>query len=104
MSTIGAQIAYTGSPLVVPTWAILNILASLVFWIYIISPALYYSNTWSFAYFPIQSTDIFDNMGKSYNVTKVVNKADDFTLDYGKYKAYSDVSNSWYTQSFGTEF
>ncbi|CAG9974990.1 unnamed protein product [Clonostachys byssicola] len=101
-----AQIAYTGSPLVVPTWAILNILASLVFWIYIISPALYYSNTWSFAYFPIQSTDIFDNMGKSYNVTKVVNKADDFTLDYAKYKAYSDIylPTTYALTKFGLSF
>uniref|UniRef100_A0A8H7N1U6 OPT family small oligopeptide transporter n=1 Tax=Bionectria ochroleuca TaxID=29856 RepID=A0A8H7N1U6_BIOOC len=101
-----AQIAYTGSPLVVPTWAILNILASLVFWIYIISPALYYSNTWSFAYFPIQSTDIFDNMGKSYNVTKVVNKADDFTLDYEKYKEYSDIylPTTYALTKFGLSF
>lgn len=51
-----SQIAYIGSPLVVPTWAILNIAASLILWIYIITPALYYSNTFFSAYLPIQST------------------------------------------------
>lgn len=88
---LGSQIAYIGSPLVVPTWAILNISASLVFWIYIISPALYYSNTWQAAYFPIQSSSVFDNTGAEYNVSKVVNKADGFTLDFEKYQKYSDV-------------
>ncbi|KAH6896912.1 OPT oligopeptide transporter protein-domain-containing protein [Thelonectria olida] len=86
-----AQIAYTGSPLVVPTWAILNILAALVFWIYIITPALYYTNTWQSAYFPVQSNSIFDNQGKTYNVSKVINKAEGFTLDLEKYHNYSDI-------------
>ncbi|KAJ3946084.1 uncharacterized protein N0V96_004438 [Colletotrichum fioriniae] len=86
-----SQIAYIGSPLVVPTWAILNILASLVFWIYIISPALYYSNTWDSAYLPIQSNSIYDNLGKTFNVSRVINKKDDFTFDSVKYANYSDI-------------
>ncbi|KAI3559241.1 OPT family small oligopeptide transporter [Colletotrichum abscissum] len=86
-----SQIAYIGSPLVVPTWAILNILASLVFWIYIISPALYYSNTWDSAYLPIQSNSIYDNLGKTFNVSRVINKKDDFTFDPVKYANYSDI-------------
>ena len=92
LTQLGSQISYTGSPLVVPSWAILNILAALVFWIYIITPALYYTNTWSSAYFPIQSNSIFDNMGKTYNVSKVINKADGFSFDLEKYRNYSDVS------------
>ncbi|KAL1654205.1 hypothetical protein SLS61_003210 [Didymella pomorum] len=68
-STFGwSQIAYIGSPLVVPTWAIANVLAALVFWVYIISPALYYSNMWNSAYLPIQSNSVFDNTGKTYNI------------------------------------
>ncbi|KAH8694728.1 oligopeptide transporter OPT superfamily [Ilyonectria robusta] len=86
-----SQIAYIGSPLVVPTWAILNILASLVFWIYIITPALYYSNVWSTAYFPIQSNSIFDNQGHEYNVSKVINKLDGFTINIEKYHEYSHI-------------
>ncbi len=76
----------------VPTWAILNVLASVVFWIYIVTPALYYSNTWLSAYLPLQSNSIFDRTAKVYNVSRVVNKGDGFTFDPAKYEAYSDVS------------
>ncbi|GJN76776.1 hypothetical protein PLIIFM63780_000263 [Purpureocillium lilacinum] len=87
----GSQISYIGSPLVVPTWAILNVLASVVFWIYIVTPALYYSNTWLSAYLPLQSNSIFDRTAKVYNVSRVVNKGDGFTFDPAKYEAYSDI-------------
>ncbi|RKL44289.1 Sexual differentiation process protein isp4 [Fusarium proliferatum] len=86
-----SQIAYIGSPLVVPVWAILNVLASLVFWIYIVSPALYYSNTWFSAHLPLQSNSIFDNTGEVFNVSKVVNKKDGFTFDHDLYAQYSDI-------------
>ncbi|KAF4450433.1 OPT family small oligopeptide transporter [Fusarium austroafricanum] len=76
-----SQIAYIGSPLVVPVWAILNVLASLVFWIFIVSPALYYSNTWFSAHLPLQSNSIFDNTGAVFNVSRVVNKKEGFTFD-----------------------
>ncbi|KAL2883275.1 hypothetical protein SGCOL_001469 [Colletotrichum sp. CLE4] len=65
--------------------------SSLVFWIYIVSPALYYSNTWDSAYLPIQSNSIYDNLGKTFNVSRVINKKDDFTFDPVKYANYSDI-------------
>ncbi|KAI7279514.1 OPT superfamily oligopeptide transporter [Hortaea werneckii] len=86
-----SQIAYIGSPLVVPTWAILNVLASLIVWIYIISPALYYSNVWDSAYYPIQSNSIFDNLGKQFNTSRVVNQTEGFTLNEAAYHEYSDI-------------
>lgn len=89
-----SQIAYVGSPLVVPTWAILNVLASLVVWIYIVSPALYYSNTWDSAYYPIQSNSIFDVMGNEFNVSRVINKLEGFSFNETAYREYSDVRNT----------
>ncbi|KAM0490594.1 hypothetical protein ACHAP8_011432 [Fusarium lateritium] len=86
-----SQIAYIGSPLVVPVWAILNVLVSLVIWIYIVSPALYYSNTWFSAHLPLQSNSIFDNTGQVFNVSRVINKKDDFTFDPQKYADYSHI-------------
>lgn len=86
-----SQIAYISSPLVAPPWAIVNILASLVFWIYIVSPALYYSSTWFSGFLPIQSNSVFDNTASTYNVSKVINKLDGFTFSE-KYNAYSPVS------------
>lgn len=87
-----AQIAYIGSPLVIPTWAILNILASLVFWIYIVTPAIYYTNTWNTAFLPLQSNSIYDNKGKVYNVSRVIDKKHGYVLDLHKYDEYSPVS------------
>lgn len=87
----GSQISYIGSPLIVPTWAILNTLASVVFWIYIVTPAIYYTNTWLSAYLPIQSNSIFDNRGLAYNVSRVINKKDGFVFEPEKYEEYSHV-------------
>lgn len=89
---LGSQIAYIGSPLVVPTWAILNVLGSLVLWIYVVTPALYYTNTWWSAYLPMQSNSIYDNTGQVFNVSKVINKRDGFAFDLEKYQEYSPVS------------
>jgi hypothetical protein len=93
MDVLGSQIAYIGSPLVVPTWAIANVLAALIFWVYIISPALYYTNVWNSAYLPIQSNSVYDNTGVAYNVSRVINKQDDYQLDVAKYESYSTVSH-----------
>lgn len=54
--TSESQIAYTGSPLLVPTWAIVNVAISLVIWIWIVATVLYYSNAWFTAYLPFQSS------------------------------------------------
>ncbi|KID72776.1 Oligopeptide transporter OPT superfamily, partial [Metarhizium brunneum ARSEF 3297] len=86
-----SQISYIGSPLIVPTWVIFNILAAVVFWIWIITPALYYSNTWLSAYLPLQSNSIFDNTAKVYNVSRVINAKNGFTFDEAKFAAYSDI-------------
>lgn len=53
---LGTQVAYIGSPLVVPLWAIVNVAVALVVWIYGVSTALYYKNVWNTAYLPFQST------------------------------------------------
>ncbi|KAM0262588.1 hypothetical protein ACHAQJ_001633 [Trichoderma viride] len=50
--------------------------------------ALYYSNTnWS-AYLPINSSGIYDNIGNSYNITRVVNPATG-VLNEDAYQEYS---------------
>ena len=82
---------YIGLPLVVPTWAIANILAALVFWVYVISPALYYRNVWNSDFLPIQSNSVYDSTGKTYNVNRVTNKQDGYQLDAVKYESYSTV-------------
>lgn len=88
---IGSQIAYIGSPLVVPTWAILNILASLVFWVYIVASSLYYTNIWFTGYLPLQSNSVFDNLGSVYNASRVIDKDQGFAFNSTKYEEYCQV-------------
>ncbi|KAJ5378416.1 hypothetical protein N7509_011535 [Penicillium cosmopolitanum] len=86
-----SQISYVGSPLLVPLWAILNVFGSLVFWIWIVAVACYYTNVWNTGYLPFQSSNVFDNTGATYKVSKIVNAASNYTLDVAKYLAYSPV-------------
>ncbi|KAL4781301.1 OPT oligopeptide transporter protein-domain-containing protein [Aspergillus varians] len=86
-----SQISYLGSPLLVPTWAILNIAGALVFWIWIVAVACYYSNIWNSGYLPFQSSKVYDNTGGIYKVKKIVNAASGYKLDLKKYEAYSPV-------------
>jgi hypothetical protein len=96
----GSQISYIGSPLLVPTWVIFNILASVVFWIWIITPALYYSNTWLSAYLPLQSNSIFDDTAKVYNVSRVIDAKEGFIFDEAKFDAYSTVSPPSFVRNY----
>lgn len=47
---------------------------------------MYYKNAFWSAFMPINSNGAFDNQGKSYNVTSVLNSNND--LDIDKYKTY----------------
>jgi len=83
-----SMISFIGSPLVTPWWAQLNTGASFIFFFWIITPILYFTNTLNFAFFPISSTEIFDNTGASYNVSNIITGG---IFDQAKYEAYSPV-------------
>ncbi|KAJ5851287.1 uncharacterized protein N7529_010672 [Penicillium soppii] len=87
----GSQVSYVGSPLLIPSWAILNVTVSLVFWIWIVAVACYYTNVWNTGYLPFQSSKVFDNTGDIYKVKTIVNAASGYKLDVKKYLAYSPV-------------
>ncbi|OCL08189.1 OPT-domain-containing protein [Glonium stellatum] len=84
-----SQIAYIGSPLVVPFWAALNIVGGLVIVMWIMAPIMYYSNVMFSAYMPILSAAVFDNTGKPYDVSKILTP--DFLFDKKAYGNYSRV-------------
>ncbi|RAK78892.1 oligopeptide transporter [Aspergillus fijiensis CBS 313.89] len=86
-----SQISYVGSPLLIPSWAIVNVFAGLVFWIWIVAVACYYSNIWYTGHLPFQSSSVYDNTGAVYKASKVVSAATGYKLDLAKYKAYSPV-------------
>ncbi|CAK5262981.1 unnamed protein product [Mycena citricolor] len=98
-----AQIAYTGSPLATPWWAEANVAVGFVFFFWIVTPALYYSNTWYSKYMAISTGGSFDNTGAPYNVTAILN--DDLTFNEAKYKAYSPLMlSTTFALSYGLSF
>ncbi|KAJ5673707.1 hypothetical protein N7507_002834 [Penicillium longicatenatum] len=86
-----SQVSYVGSPLLIPSWAILNVFVSLVFWIWIVAVACYYTNVWNTGYLPFQSSKVFDNTGSTYKAAKIVNAATGYKLDVQKYLDYSPI-------------
>lgn len=98
-----AQIAYIGSPLATPWWAEANVAAGFVFFFWIVTPALYYSNTWFAQYMPISSRTSFDNTGQEYNISAILN--DDSTFNAEKYAAYSPLFlSTTFTLTYGLSF
>ncbi|KAI0264939.1 OPT oligopeptide transporter [Gloeopeniophorella convolvens] len=97
------QIAYNGSPLPVPWWAAANIGMAVVFFYWFICPILYYSNVWFTSYLPMVSSNSFDNRGKSYNVTRIINA--DASFNDEAYKAYSPLFlSASFAISYGLSF
>jgi OPT family small oligopeptide transporter len=98
-----AQITYVGSPLLVPFWAAVNVVAGLAIIMWIIAPILYYSNFLYSAYMPILSAAVFDNTGNVYDVSKILTS--DYVFDRGAYEKYSRVFLPvTYMLSYGMQF
>ncbi|KAF8427735.1 OPT family small oligopeptide transporter [Tirmania nivea] len=98
-----AQISYTGSPLLTPFWAAMNVVMGLMVVMWIIAPIMYYKNYLFAAYMPVVSSVVFDNTGKPYDVTKILTK--DFLFDEDAYKRYSRVFMPiTYVLSYGLQF
>ncbi|KAN0103685.1 oligopeptide transporter [Russula decolorans] len=97
------QIAFNGSPLGIPWWAAANTGFSVAFFYWFLAPILYYANVWYSAYFPLVSSDTFDNTGKKYNVSQIINS--DFSFNLQAYEAYSPIFLSVsYAITYGLEF
>ncbi|KAI9572533.1 OPT oligopeptide transporter protein-domain-containing protein [Boletus coccyginus] len=88
-----SQIAYTGSPLATPWWAAVNILIGFVVFFWIVTPILYFTNTWMSLYMPILSRHVFDNTMQPYNVTRILTP--DLTLNMEAYESYSPLYMSY---------
>jgi hypothetical protein len=118
------QIAFTGSPFPTPWWAAANTGFSIAFFYWFLLPILYvrppcfapfaflvylsigflqYTNVWYSAYLPLVSSDTFDNTGKQYNVSHIINPDSSFNLE--AYKAYSPIFlPASFAISYGLDF
>ncbi|KAJ7689766.1 oligopeptide transporter [Mycena rosella] len=83
------EVSWIGSPLMVPWWAEVHVFIGFVLFFWILTPILYYTNSWSLAYFPISANVPYDRFGKEYNVSAVLSQGD--TFDAEAYAAYSPL-------------
>ncbi|OZJ02606.1 hypothetical protein BZG36_04278 [Bifiguratus adelaidae] len=65
-------VAYLGSPLIVPWWAICNIAVGFVLLAWVLVPILHYTNTWEAKTYPIISSGIYTTNGSRYPVLSVL--------------------------------
>jgi OPT oligopeptide transporter protein len=64
---------------------------------------LQYTNVWYSAYLPMVSSHSFDNTGKGYNVTQIINADSSFNLQ--SYKAYSPLFlSASFAMAYGLSF
>ncbi|KAJ7579282.1 small oligopeptide transporter [Mycena floridula] len=97
------QITYIGSPLVTPWWAQANILVGFVFFFWFLTPVLYYTNVWNSQYMPISSNLAFDNTGKPYDVSRILDS--NGLMNMTAYKAYSPLYiSTTFAISYGSAF
>ncbi|KAI9935047.1 hypothetical protein ASPWEDRAFT_668502 [Aspergillus wentii DTO 134E9] len=91
------------SPLIAPWYAIANTLISMVIFFWIVTPALHYSGLYYFKHLPISDSNSYNNMGKVYDVTKILTPS--LTLDETKYKNYSPLFlSTTFTLCYGLGF
>ncbi|KAI0254429.1 OPT oligopeptide transporter protein-domain-containing protein [Lactifluus subvellereus] len=82
-------ISWIGSPFVIPWWAEVHIFAGFVIFYWILTPILYYTNTWYLAHFPMFGSHPYDRFGHTYNVSRVLTTQDTFNLT--AYEEYSPL-------------
>jgi OPT family oligopeptide transporter len=98
-----AQVTYTGSPILVPFWAAMNVIGGLVVVMWIVAPLAYYGNVFYSSYMPILSSSVFDNTGHVYDVTRILTP--EFLFDKDAYHKYSRVFLPiTYVLSYGVQF
>lgn len=62
-----SMVAYNTNPLLSPHWAAANVFFGFALFFWIITPALYYTNTWFTAHLPFCTADVYDRFGQVYD-------------------------------------
>ncbi|RDW92431.1 oligopeptide transporter OPT-like protein [Coleophoma crateriformis] len=79
---------FTGSPLYVPAFALLNNAMGLLI-VMLAAFGMIYAGPKDFKYFPVSANSNFANTAKPYNVSRILTP--EFTLDEEAYRAYSPL-------------
>ncbi|WVF67328.1 OPT family small oligopeptide transporter [Kwoniella sp. CBS 6097] len=83
------MIAAVQNPLATPWWVTANVLGGFVFFIWLLAPILYYTNTFYAKYLPFSSARVFDNSASTYDIVRMVTNSS--TFDSAAYAEYSPV-------------
>ncbi|KAM3445235.1 hypothetical protein NHJ13734_000573 [Beauveria thailandica] len=94
---------YVGSPLIPPFHAIFNVILGVLATFVFLSCGIHFSGTWFSNYLPVQSGDSFDNMGKDYNVSRILDA--NFKFNETAYHQYSPLFlPTQFALAYGTSF
>ncbi|PVG01711.1 putative oligopeptide transporter [Serendipita vermifera] len=83
-----AQIAWIGSPLMIPWWAQVHVFIGFVLLYWFALPILYYTNVWKLGYLPMGGQASFDRFGKKYQIMNIFNTTTK-SFDLDAYMEYS---------------
>ncbi|CAC9891319.1 unnamed protein product [Aureobasidium pullulans] len=81
--------SFYNSPLISPWHALANTGVGIIFFGWIIVPALHYGGVWYGEYVPISQNGILDNTGAVYNTSRILTP--EHTVDPAAYEAYSPL-------------
>ncbi|CAL1384779.1 unnamed protein product [Linum trigynum] len=81
---------FLGSPLAMPSFAIVNTMAGFFLMVYIVLPIAYWNNIFESRRFPMLSQSTYDYAGQMYNVTRIMNTRG-FDINVSEYESYSKL-------------
>ncbi|WPH02280.1 Hypothetical protein R9X50_00513600 [Acrodontium crateriforme] len=95
--------SFYNSPLIAPWHAMGNTAVGIVFFLWILVPALHFSGVWYAEYLPINANKIWDNTASRYNISRILTP--EHIVDPAKYNDYSPLYLSTsFAVTYGTAF
>ncbi|KAF4463394.1 opt family small oligopeptide transporter [Fusarium albosuccineum] len=78
---------YMADPIITPFFTLMNYSTGMAIMGFIVIPIMYFNNVWEAGHLPINDNKIYDNTGKFYNVSRILQP--NFTLNETAYYEYS---------------
>ncbi|XP_058068216.1 oligopeptide transporter 5-like [Magnolia sinica] len=99
-----STIATLGSPLAYPMFTIVNKLVGFIIILYVVTPIAYWTNLYNAKRYPIFSSDLFDDNGQLYNISRILEQKE-FKFDQKAYDNYSRINfSTFYALNYGFSF
>uniref|UniRef100_A0A7N0VET7 Uncharacterized protein n=1 Tax=Kalanchoe fedtschenkoi TaxID=63787 RepID=A0A7N0VET7_KALFE len=97
-------VAFLGTPLATPGFAMMNTLVGFVLTVYVLLPIVYWTNSYDAKKFPLITSHTFDRTGATYNISRVLDDRT-FTIDEASYNNYSKLyMSAFFAFTYGLSF